>query len=221
LGADFYRGRDGLGEDAGQRLRVAQDVKVSSSRGQVLGSDQHRWGAAVASQHMRSCSTRPTSSRQDWDGHTGPSRKHLVGRVAGSGNAGGWREVGGRTGTGSLARQTVAMNLESYELVMLRRPSDAIDYDEATLERIQAEHLAFHAALRAEGTVVTNGPVRDQPDESLRGLTFYRVGSLDEARRIAEQDPSVRAGRLVVDVMHWICPAGSMTRPGRPFAPSQ
>jgi len=117
--------------------------------------------------------------------------------------------------------QTLLMSLESYELVMLRRPSSPTEYDESTLERIQAKHLAFHAALRAEGAVVTNGPLRGQPDESLRGLTFYRVGSVDEARRIAEQDPSVKAGRLVVDVMQWICPSGTMTQPGHPFTPSE
>jgi uncharacterized protein YciI len=113
------------------------------------------------------------------------------------------------------------MNLQSYELVMLRRPADAAEYDEPTLDRIQAEHLAFHAALRAEGTVVTNGPLRGQSDDSLRGLAFYRVGSVHEARRIAEQDPSVKAGRLVVDVMQWICPSGTMIRPGRPFPPTE
>jgi uncharacterized protein len=108
------------------------------------------------------------------------------------------------------------MSLESYELVMLRRPPDPTEYDEETLDRIQAEHLAYHATLRTEGTIVTNGPLRGQPDESLRGLTFYRVGSVEEARRLAEQDPSVRAGRLVVDVMEWLCPTGTMTRPGQP-----
>jgi uncharacterized protein len=108
------------------------------------------------------------------------------------------------------------MNLERFELVMLRRPWNASAYDEKTLDRIQAEHLAFHAALRASGQVVTNGPLRGQPDQALRGLTFYRVGSVEEARRIAEQDPSVRAGRLVVDVMEWLCPAGTMLRPGQP-----
>jgi uncharacterized protein YciI len=107
------------------------------------------------------------------------------------------------------------MSLESYELVMLRRPADPTEYDDETLDRIQAEHLAFHAALRAEGKIVTNGPLRGQPDESLRGLTFYRVGSVEEARRLAEQDPSVRAGRLVVDAMQWLCPAGTMTQPGQ------
>jgi uncharacterized protein len=108
------------------------------------------------------------------------------------------------------------MDLERYELVILRRPANATEYDDETLDRIQADHLRFHARLREAGQVVTNGPVRDQPDESMRGLTFYRVGSVEEARRLAEQDPSVQAGRLVVDVMTWLCPAGTMVQPGHP-----
>ena len=107
------------------------------------------------------------------------------------------------------------MNLEAFELVILRRPHDARSYDEATLERIQREHLAYHAALRSSGQIATNGPVLDQPDESLRGLTFYRTGSLDEARALAEQDPAVLAGRLAIEVMTWWCPEGTMTRRGR------
>jgi uncharacterized protein len=109
------------------------------------------------------------------------------------------------------------MDLEAFELVMLRRPASPPEYGEEKSDRIQREHLDFHRRLRESGHVVTNGPVLDQPDESLRGLTFYRTGSLEEARRLAEQDPAVVAGRLVVDVMTWWCPAGTMTRPGRAF----
>jgi hypothetical protein len=36
-------------------------------------------------------------------------------------------------------------------------------------------------------------------------------------RRPAEQDPSVKAGRLAVDVMEYWCPVGSMARPGCGF----
>ena len=113
------------------------------------------------------------------------------------------------------------MSLDSYELVMLRRPPIPTEYDDATLDRIQAEHLAFHAALRAKGTVVTNGPLIGQPDEALRGLTFYRVGSVERAREIAEQDPSVKAGRLMVEAMQWLCPSGTMALPGTPFSPPE
>ena len=107
------------------------------------------------------------------------------------------------------------MDLEAFELVLLRRPDGARDYPDAELERIQRAHLAHHARLRASGQIVTNGPVIDPPDPSLRGLTFYRTGSLEEARRLAEADPAVRAGRLVVDIMIWYCPPGTMREPGR------
>jgi uncharacterized protein YciI len=107
------------------------------------------------------------------------------------------------------------VDLEAFELVLLRTPENAPTYDDAELTRIQAEHLAHHARLRASDQVVTNGPVRDQPDASLRGLTFYRTGSLEEARKLAEADPAVQAGRLAVEIMTWYCPPGTMSRPGR------
>ena len=108
------------------------------------------------------------------------------------------------------------MDLEAFELVLLRRPENAPDYDDAELARIQREHLAHHARLRASGEVVTNGPVIAPPDPALRGLTFYRTGSLEESRRLAEADPAVRAGRLVIEIMTWYCPPGTMSKPGRP-----
>ncbi len=37
-----------------------------------------------------------------------------------------------------------------------------------TIERIQRERLAYHARLRTAAHVVTNGPVTEQPDPSLR-----------------------------------------------------
>ena len=107
------------------------------------------------------------------------------------------------------------VDLEAFELVLLRTPENAARYDDADLERIQAEHLAYHARLRESGQVVTNGPVRDQPDVSLRGLTFYRTGSLQESLRLAEADPAVRAGRLAVEIMTWYCAPGTMSKPGR------
>src|SRR5690349_21923161 len=107
------------------------------------------------------------------------------------------------------------MDLEAYELVLLRRPASAPALDEPELERLQREHLAFYDRLRADGTVVTNGPLLDQPDEAFRGIGIYRTGSLEEARRVAEQDPLVLAGRLAVDVVTWWARPGTMVRPGR------
>lgn len=111
----------------------------------------------------------------------------------------------------------MAMDLEEFQLVLLRRPAVAAELDDATADRLQAEHLAFYAGLRRTGEVVTNGPMRDQPDEALRGMAIFTAGSLDKARQIAQQDPLVLAGRLEIEAMIWWCPAGTMARPGRPF----
>ncbi len=107
------------------------------------------------------------------------------------------------------------MNLEAFELVLLRRPDHPPDYPDAELQRIQAEHLAYLAGLRDAGHIVTNGPVEGPPDPSLRGLAFYRTGSLEQSRQLALDDPAVRAGRLSVEIMTWYCAPGTMTRPGR------
>jgi len=107
------------------------------------------------------------------------------------------------------------MELESFELVLLRRPANPAQYDEATFDGIQRAHLAYHATLRVSGDIVTNGPVTDQRDEAFRGLTIYRAGSLERARELAEADPAVRAGRLEIEAMHWLCPPSTMRLHGR------
>ena len=94
------------------------------------------------------------------------------------------------------------MELESYGFVLLRRGPRAHDYDDAEPDRLQAAHLAHLDAMRAQGKLLVAGPFSDQPDETLRGLCVYAC-DLEETRALAESDPSVRAGRMAVDVMTW------------------
>jgi uncharacterized protein YciI len=109
------------------------------------------------------------------------------------------------------------MELEAFELVFLWSTPDRPQLDDETANQIQREHLAFYERLRKAGQVATNGPVVDQPDAQLRGLAFYRVGSLSAARELADGDPAVVAGLLRVEVMTWWCRPGSMVLPGRPI----
>lgn len=110
------------------------------------------------------------------------------------------------------------MNLEAFELVLLRQPVVVPSLDEETLERIQREHLEFHRHMRDTERVATNGPVLNQPDESLRGLTFYRTGTIEDATKLARSDPAVVSGRLSIEVMTWWCPPGTMVRTGAPVS---
>jgi len=106
--------------------------------------------------------------------------------------------------------------LDQYQFVLLRRPPDAPEVDEITSARLQAEHIAFYARLRAAGHVLTNGPFLEQPDPALRGLAVFAVESLEKALVLASDDPLVLAERIVLDAMLWWAPAGTMVRPGIP-----
>jgi len=99
------------------------------------------------------------------------------------------------------------MKLDAYTLVFLRRPPDAPAMSDDELDELQQRHLAFNAGLRESGQIVTNGPLIGLPDVSLRGISIYRT-SVEEARRLAQQDPSVQAGRLVIEVCTWLMPVG-------------
>jgi len=100
-----------------------------------------------------------------------------------------------------------------YELVILRSPEGRLEIDEATADRLQGQHLGHLAAMRGSGHLKVAGPLDDQPDESWRGMCLYRVGSLAEARRLAELDPAVRAGCLSVEVMNWYTQKGAICFP--------
>jgi uncharacterized protein len=99
------------------------------------------------------------------------------------------------------------VKLDVYTLVFLRRPAGAPSMSEEELDALQREHLAFNARMREAGQALITGPVSGQPDESLRGISVFRT-SVEETRRLVEGDPSVRAGRLAVDVFTWLVPEG-------------
>jgi len=99
-----------------------------------------------------------------------------------------------------------------YTVVLLRRPSNAPQLPEAELDALQARHLAYRAKLRRDGLLVANGPLGEQSDLSLRGLSIFACG-LDEARRLSDLDPSVQAGRLAYDVFEWWVAAGTLAFP--------
>jgi uncharacterized protein YciI len=99
-----------------------------------------------------------------------------------------------------------------YTLVLLRRPSDAPTMTDAELDALQARHLAYRAGLRQQGKLVVNGPLAEQSDVTLRGLSIFACG-LDEAARLSDADPSVQAGRLAYDLMEWWVAADTLAFP--------
>lgn len=67
--------------------------------------------------------------------------------------------------------------------------------------RIQKAHLANIGKLAETGLLVLAGPFGD--DGKLRGLFIFDVKTMEEARKLADSDPAVQAGRLRVELHPW------------------
>ena len=102
-------------------------------------------------------------------------------------------------------------NMERYTLVILKRPANG-GPRVADPEALQRQHLAHLTSMARAGKLVVAGPFDDQADPRLRGLCVYRA-PLEEARRLAQDDPAVKAGRLEVEVLSWWVEKGAMTFP--------
>jgi uncharacterized protein YciI len=106
---------------------------------------------------------------------------------------------------------------ESFDVrtvVYLRSGANPPELDEEQSTALHHAHLAHLADLGRRGIIAANGPLLDKSDETIRGMSIWTVGP-DEARRLAEQDPAVVAGRFRVDVARWAVAAGRITFPER------
>lgn len=87
---------------------------------------------------------------------------------------------------------------------------DVRNQTDAEVSNIQAGHLAYLDSLAKEGIIQISGPFGD--DESVKGVSIYRCSDLETAKKLAEGDPAVKAGRLKVRVRPWWAAVGSQLR---------
>jgi len=91
---------------------------------------------------------------------------------------------------------------DEHTILFLVRSADAPAMSEEELDQLQAEHLTYLRDLKRRGLLITNGPLAEQTDDRMRGVSIYGV-PLDEALALARADPMVRAGRLEVKGARW------------------
>jgi uncharacterized protein YciI len=73
---------------------------------------------------------------------------------------------------------------------------------------LQAAHMANIQSMAASGKLVIAGPFAKSPPYA--GVFVFKVGTLEEAKSLAEADPTVKAGRLIIEVHPWSVPKGSL-----------
>jgi uncharacterized protein YciI len=108
-----------------------------------------------------------------------------------------------------------SIQLETYEVALLRRTRQYDDFDDENRERIFREHLAYTLNQVASGKQLAAGPATESPpeDEVICGMGLYQTGSLDQVRQILERDPGVRQGLYRFDVMRWHTGKGRLAFP--------
>lgn len=98
------------------------------------------------------------------------------------------------------------MTMQQYFIVFLKSGPERGQTEEEAM-KLQQEHLAYLGNLYEEGIINLNGP--SGGDSNIRGFSVYNVATIDQAREYAENDPMVKAGRLVVEVHPWWLAKGS------------
>ncbi|HSI99667.1 MAG TPA: YciI family protein [Patescibacteria group bacterium] len=102
----------------------------------------------------------------------------------------------------------IPASFDQHTVVLLVRPADAPAFSEEELDRLQDEHLGYLRELARRGALIANGPLVDQTDARLRGISIY-ARPLEEALSLARADPMVRAGRLAIDGARWFTASGT------------
>lgn len=90
--------------------------------------------------------------------------------------------------------------MQQYFIAFLKSgPIRSQNEEEAA--KLQEAHLAHLSRMYEEGYADISGPFGDNGD--IRGITIYNVPTLKMADSLANMDPMVKSGRLVIEVHPW------------------
>jgi len=90
--------------------------------------------------------------------------------------------------------------MQQYYIAFLKRgPNRSQNKKEA--DSLQALHMAHLGNMYEQGYADISGPFGDDGD--IRGITIYNVPTQTMADSLANMDPMVKAGRLVIEIHPW------------------
>ena len=87
--------------------------------------------------------------------------------------------------------------MKTYYLVFLKKGPDRTQ-DSVTVNVLQEQHIVHLNKLADSGKMDICGPLMEDGD--IRGICIYNVATAEEAEKLANDDPMVKSGRLIVEV---------------------
>jgi uncharacterized protein len=92
-----------------------------------------------------------------------------------------------------------------YQVAFLKRGPNWTPQSTPESQKMQQAHMAHISAMAKTGKLILAGPFADSGP--LRGMFVFKA-TADEAKELAEQDPTVKAGRLVLEWHPWYSSKG-------------
>ena len=90
--------------------------------------------------------------------------------------------------------------MQQYFMAFLKRGPNR-DWTKQESDSLQTLHMAHLSRMYEEGYADISGPFGD--DQDVRGITVYNVPTLKMADSLANMDPSVQAGSLMIEIRPW------------------
>ncbi|MFZ1321701.1 MAG: YciI family protein [Ignavibacteria bacterium] len=97
--------------------------------------------------------------------------------------------------------------MKQYVLAFLKAGKVKSESHEKAQE-LQLEHLRNITKMAEEGVLVLAGPFMD--DTEIRGIYIFDVKTIEEAQRLTETDPAIKAGILEMELHPWYGSAALM-----------
>jgi uncharacterized protein YciI len=110
-------------------------------------------------------------------------------------------------GISATAQETAHEATSVYYVVFLRPDPARKPLAKEEGERIQNAHMANIFKMAEDGYLAAAGPFENDPPP-ISGVFVMKAKSIDEARRMAGEDPTVREHRNLIDIHAWRAPAG-------------
>jgi len=91
--------------------------------------------------------------------------------------------------------------MKTYVMALLKRGPRRWMIDSVTATNLQKAHMANITRLADEGKLVVAGPFTDNTD--LKGIYVFDVKTIEEAQKLCDTDPAIKAGSLIMELHPW------------------
>lgn len=90
--------------------------------------------------------------------------------------------------------------MKTYVMAFLKSGPNRIT-DSVVRNKLQMAHLKNIMRLANEGKLIVAGPFLD--NQPIRGIFIFNVSTVEEAKKLTETDPAIKAGSLVMELHPW------------------